>query len=86
MKIIMDKCVLHLDFYAIYMDDVDIVLGYPWMDRVGTFNMNVKQKFLRLWYEKKKITLHDISLTKQEGPKNHLKSFQGNKLQYLMTH
>jgi hypothetical protein len=24
--------VLHLDFHAIDMDDVDIVLGYTWMD------------------------------------------------------
>jgi hypothetical protein len=39
------------------MDDVDIILGYPWMDLVGTVNINVQKKFLKLWYKKKKITL-----------------------------
>jgi hypothetical protein len=38
------------------MDDVD-VLGYPWMELVGTVNINVKKKFLKLWYKKKKIKL-----------------------------
>jgi hypothetical protein len=32
LKITMDTYVLHSDFHAIDMDDVDIVLGYPWMD------------------------------------------------------
>jgi hypothetical protein len=39
------------------------------MDSVGTVNMNVQKKFLKLWYKKKSITSHDISLTKKEGPK-----------------
>jgi hypothetical protein len=30
----MDKYVLHFDFHAIEMDDVDIILGYPWMDQL----------------------------------------------------
>jgi hypothetical protein len=42
--------VLHSYFHAIDMDDVDIVLGYIWMDSVGTININVKNKFLNLWY------------------------------------
>ena len=29
LKITMDKYILHSYFYAIYMDDMDIVLGYP---------------------------------------------------------
>jgi hypothetical protein len=65
----MDKYVLHSYFYAIDMDDVDIIFGYPWMDSIGTININVQNKFLKLWYKKKKITLQDISLIKQEGPK-----------------
>ena len=48
------------------MDDVDVVLGYPWMDSIGTVNINLQKKFLKLWYRKKKITLQDISLSKQE--------------------
>jgi hypothetical protein len=64
----MDKYVLHSDFYAIDMDDVDIVLGYPWMESVGTVNINVQKKFLKLWYKKKKITLQDVSLSKKDGP------------------
>ena len=52
----MDKYVLHSDFYAIDMNDVDIVLEYPWMDLEGTFNIHVKKKFMKLW-QKNKITL-----------------------------
>jgi len=48
--------VLHSYFYAIYMDDVEIVLGDPCMNSVGTFNINVQKKFLKLWYNKNKIT------------------------------
>jgi hypothetical protein len=69
LKITMDKYVLHSYFHAIDMDDVDIILGYPWMDSIGTININVQKKFMKLWYKKNKITLQDISLTKQEGPK-----------------
>jgi hypothetical protein len=50
------------------MGDVDIVLGYPWIESVGTININVQKKFLKLWYKKKKITLQDVSLSKKEGP------------------
>jgi hypothetical protein len=50
------------------MDEVDIVLGYPWIEFMGTININVKNKFLKLWYKKKKITLQDVSLSKTEGP------------------
>lgn len=64
----MDKYVLHLDFYAMDMDEVDIVLGYPWIESVGTININVQKKFLKLWYKKKKITLQDVSLSKKDGP------------------
>jgi hypothetical protein len=65
----MDKYVLHSYFHVIDMDDVDIILGYPWMDSLGMVNINVQKKFMKLWYKKKKITLQDISLIKQQGPK-----------------
>jgi hypothetical protein len=68
LKIAMDKYVLHSNFYAMDMDEVDIVLGYPWIESVGTININVQKKFLKLWYKKKKITLQDVSLSKKYGP------------------
>jgi hypothetical protein len=57
------------------MNDVDVILGYPWMESIGTINVNVQKKFLNIWYKKKKITLQDISLTKKKGPRGHLKKF-----------
>jgi hypothetical protein len=68
LKLSMDKYVLHSYFYAMDMDEVDIVLGYPWIESVGTININVQKKFLKLWYKKKKITLQDVSLSKKDGP------------------
>jgi hypothetical protein len=68
LNITMDKYVLHSYFYVMDMDEVDIVLGYPWIESVGTININVKKKFLKLWYKKKKITLQDVSLSKKDGP------------------
>jgi hypothetical protein len=68
LKITMDKYVLHSDFCAIDMNDVDVILGYPWMETIGTININVEKKFVKLWYKKKKITLQDVSLSKKEGP------------------
>jgi hypothetical protein len=50
------------------MDEVDIVLRYTWIESVGTININVKKKFLNLWYKKNKITLQDLSLNKKDGP------------------
>jgi hypothetical protein len=64
----MDKYVLHSDFEALDMGVEDIVLGYPWIELVGTININVKKKFLKIWYKKKKITLQDVSLSKKDGP------------------
>ena len=64
LKLSMDKYVFHGDFYASDMDNMDVVLGYPWMESVGTININVQKKFLKLWYKKKKITLQDISINK----------------------
>jgi hypothetical protein len=63
----MDKYVLHSYFYGMDIDEVDIVLGYPWIELVGTININVQKKFLKLWYKKKKITLQDVSLSKKYG-------------------
>jgi len=48
LNISMDKYVLHGDFYASEMDNMDVVLGYPWMESMGTININVQKKFLKL--------------------------------------
>lgn len=48
LKIPMDNYVLHFDFYASYMDNVDVVLGYPWMKSIGTININLQKKILKL--------------------------------------
>jgi hypothetical protein len=50
------------------MHDVDVILGYPWMGTIGTMNINVEKKFVKLWYKKNKVTLQDVSLSKKEGP------------------
>jgi hypothetical protein len=68
LKVSMDKYLLHSYFYVMYMDEVDIVLGYPWIESVGTININVQKNFLKLWYKNKKITLRDVSLNKKYGP------------------
>ena len=57
LKLTMDKYVLHSGFYALDMKYVDIILGYPWMDSIGTININVHNNFLKLSYKKKKVTL-----------------------------
>jgi hypothetical protein len=81
----MEKYVLHSDFHAIDMNDVDVILRYPWMESVSTTNINVKNKFLKLWYKKKKITLEYISITKQEGPMEFHEEVHVGK-QILETH
>jgi len=48
------------------MDDVDIILGYPWMDSLGATNINMQNKFIKIWYNKQKNTLQNISLNKQQ--------------------
>ena len=35
---------------------------------MGTININVQKKFLKLWYKKNKIALQDVSLSKKDGP------------------
>jgi hypothetical protein len=54
---------------------VDIVLGYPWIESVGTLHINVQKNFLKLWYKKKKITLQDVSLSKKDGSMEYIQEF-----------
>jgi hypothetical protein len=56
LKLTMEKYVLHFDFQAIDMNDVDVILGYPWMESVGTINVNVKKRSLsRFGIRKRKL-------------------------------
>jgi hypothetical protein len=71
----MDKYVLQSKFYAKYMDDADIVLGYPWMESVGTININVQNTFGS--YARRKIQLHCriFLLLNRKGPRRHMKKY-----------
>jgi hypothetical protein len=53
LKISMDKYVLHSYFYAMDMDEVDIVLGYPWIESVGTININVQKNVFEVVVQEK---------------------------------
>ena len=48
----MGNYVLHFDFHGIKMDNVDTVLGYPWMTSMGTINVNIQKTFKAMVQEK----------------------------------
>jgi hypothetical protein len=64
----MEKYVLLSYFYAMDINEVDVILGYPWMTTIATMNINVEKKFVKLSYKKKKVLLQDVFLSKKEGP------------------
>ena len=68
-QVSMGNYMLHSSFHARDMDNMDLVLGYPWMQLVDAININVENKFSKLRYKKKKVILKDISLTTQQDPK-----------------
>ena len=68
LNIFVGNYVLHSNLHARDMDNVDLVLGYPWIKLVGIININANKQFMKLWYKKRKINLQDIYLTKQETP------------------
>ena len=51
-------------FTVATIDDhlIDIMLGYNWLETLGTLFVNVKKKCITFFHEKKKITLHDFSV------------------------
>lgn len=69
LKISVENYVLHSNFYASDMANVDVFLGYPWMESISTININMQKEFMKLWYKKKKIKLEDISINKQVDSK-----------------
>jgi len=72
--------VFHSDFNAMDINVVDAILGYPWMASIGTININVENKFIKLWYKKNKLTMRDLSLSNQEGPTRELKEVLAGKI------
>ena len=47
---------------TIYLNEVDIILGSPWMETLGSVILNMKKKFLTFSYKKKQLTLKDVSM------------------------
>ena len=43
-------------------DKVDIILGSPWLDTLGTFMFNTRKKFLTFDYKKKNASFQDVTL------------------------
>ena len=46
---------------TIYLNEVDIILGSPWMETLGSVILNMKKNILTFSY-KKQITLQDVSM------------------------
>ena len=47
---------------SLWSSDSYLILGLPWIETLGTFILNVENKFLTFSYKKKKITLQDINM------------------------
>lgn len=72
LKITMGNYVLHSNFQARDMDNMDIVLGYPWMKSVGTININIENKFLKICYKKRKSHCGIFLLLNPHNPKRYM--------------
>ena len=46
---------------------VDIILGSTWLDTLGTFMFNTREKFLTFPYKKKKVTFQDVTMKSSSG-------------------
>jgi hypothetical protein len=58
---------------SMWKDDGDIILGSSWMEALGTFILNMKNKFLTFSYKNKKITLQDVTLEPDSVTQEDLK-------------
>jgi hypothetical protein len=67
LKLTIVKYVLQSNFCAINMNDVDVILGYPWMPTIGTYNINVEKKFI-FGTRKRKLHCRMCLLIKKKGP------------------
>lgn len=56
LNLLMDKYVLHSDFHDLD-NGLDLVPSYVSLELLGTININVQNKFTRLWCKKKKAIL-----------------------------
>jgi hypothetical protein len=45
-----------------YKKEIDIILGLPWFEKLGTFILNMEKKFLVFPYKKKMMTFQDITM------------------------
>jgi hypothetical protein len=56
------KFISQFNVTTMYREGVNIILGSPWIETLGTFILNMKKKFLSFSYKKKKITLQDVTM------------------------
>jgi hypothetical protein len=42
---------------TMYQEEVDIIIGLPWLKSLGTFILNMEKKFVTFPYKEKMITL-----------------------------
>ena len=56
------------DFHAIDMEDVDIIIGYPWTALVGTLILMHKRSLRSFGKRKRKSSCQICNIT-QQGPK-----------------
>jgi hypothetical protein len=47
---------------TMYQKEVDIILGSTWLEKLGTFILNMEKKFLMFSYKEKKMTFQDITM------------------------
>jgi len=40
----------------------NFVVGYSWLETLETFTINEKKEFMKFFHEKKKVTIHDLSV------------------------
>ena len=52
---------------SLEQDKVDIILGSPWLDTLGTFMFNTRKMFLTFACKKKNATFQDVTLKSSSG-------------------
>ena len=68
------------DYNFVAIDDnlVDIMLGSIWLEILGTFIVNEKQKFMAFFHGKNQITVHDLSVGVSQSQNTDEGSTYGN--------
>ena len=52
---------------SLEQDRVDIILGSAWLDTLGTFMFNTREKLLTFPYKNKKVTFLDVTMNSSSG-------------------